>query len=257
LFLTGILAVTESILEVQRDGDLLALTLNRPAFANALNPELTEALIDAISGAEDLRLCVIRGNGRHFCAGFDLADLDACSDGDLLARFLRIETLLQAVHHAPFAVAAFAQGQVVGAGADLFAACWQRIAAPDAQFRMPGWNFELALGTRRLARLIGADAARDLLVDTRVLSADESRACGLASEIAEVAEWAARMEGLHSRCQALSPFALAEMLTLTTRDSRDADLAAIVKTAGRPGLKQRISDYRARVIATKSKPASD
>ena len=68
---------------------------------------------------------------------------------------MRIETLLQAVHHAPFAVAAFAQGQAVGAGADLFAVSWRCVAVLDARFRMFGWNFELVLGTRRLLRLIG------------------------------------------------------------------------------------------------------
>lgn len=134
----------ETVLKIERKHALLELTLNRPGSANALNPELTEAVIEAITQARDIRLCVIRGAGRHFCAGFDLAGLEDSSDGDLLWRLLRIETLLQAVHHAPFAVLALGQGQIVGAGADLFTACWRRAAAADARFRMPGWNFELA-----------------------------------------------------------------------------------------------------------------
>src|SRR5210317_1376758 len=110
----------ETVLKIERDEALLQLTLNRPDSANALNTELTEALIAAVTQAQDIRLCVIRGQGRHFCAGFDLSDLESLSDGDLLWRFLRIETMLQLVYHAPFATVALAHGQVVGAGADLF-----------------------------------------------------------------------------------------------------------------------------------------
>lgn len=237
-------------LQVEQCDGLLQLTLNRPDSANALNPELTEALIDALDRADDVRLCVLRGAGRHFCAGFDLSGLESMSDGDLLWRFLRIETLLQAVHHAPFPVVAFGHGQLVGAGADLFAACWRRVAAADARFRMPGWNFELALGTRRLTHRIGQDAARDLLIDTRVLSAEESLACGLATDLAPQEEWPALSAELKQRASTLSPRAMQQMLGLTTRDSRSEDLAAIVQTAGRPGLRDRILAYRDRVKAS-------
>ena len=239
----------DPILEVEQHDGLLQLRLNRPDSANALNPALTEALIETIARAEDVRLCALRGAGRHFCAGFDLSDLEKLSDGDLLWRFLRIETLLQAVHHAPFPVVAFGHGQLVGAGADLFAACWRRVAAPDARFRMPGWNFELALGTRRLGRLIGADAARDLLIDTKVLSAEESLACGLATDLAAQEEWPALAEQLKRRASVLSPRALQNMLELTVDDSRSEDIAAIVATAGQPGLRDRILAYRDRVAA--------
>lgn len=240
----------DTILKVKQDDGLLELTLNRPHSANALSPDLTEALIDAVTQAEDIRLCVVRGAGRHFCSGFDLSDLESLSDGDLLWRFLRIEILLQAVHHSPFPVVALGHGQVVGAGADLFAACWRRVAAPEAKFRMPGWNFELALGTRRLLRLLGQDAARDLLIDTKVLSAEASLACGLATDLADREEWPALVDGLKQRACALSPLALKQMLGLTASDSRNDDIAAIVMTAARPGLKHRIIAYRDRVTAS-------
>ncbi len=127
----------EPVLQVEQRQGVMTLTLNRPESANALSPELTETLIETLTSAKDVQLAVIRGAGRHFCAGFDLSDLEALSDGDLLWRFLRIEILLQTVHHSPFAVVALAQGQAVGAGADLFAACWRRVAAPGLKLRMP------------------------------------------------------------------------------------------------------------------------
>jgi enoyl-CoA hydratase/carnithine racemase len=244
----------ETVLKIEQTAGLLQLTLNRPHSANALNPELTEALIQALTQTRDIRLCVIRGAGRHFCAGFDLADLQSLSDGDLLWRLLRIETLLQVIYHSPFAVVALGHGQIIGAGADLFAACWRRVAAADARFKMPGWNFELALGTRRLAHLIGQDAARDLLIDTRELAAAESLSCGLASDLANPQEWPALVDELHQRASTLSTGALAQMLDLTSRDTRNDDIAAIVKSAGRPGLKARISAYRDQVAASRNSP---
>ena len=246
-------ALNESELLVNKEGALLTLTLNRPDSANALSPELVEAFITVLSTTKNVRCCVIKGQGRHFCAGFDLSDLDNLSDGDLLWRFLRIETMLQMIYHAPFATVALAQGRVVGAGADLFAACWRRVASDNMKLKMPGWNFELALGTRRLTHLIGPDAARDLLIDTKQFSADDCLSCGLATEIAEPQKWPELVEALHQRCNALPSQALRDMLNLTSRDSRDSDIAAIVQTAGRPGLKQRIQGYRDKVLAGRKK----
>ena len=234
---------------VERHDDLLVLTLNRPDSANALSPALVEALYAEITHAHDVRLCVIRGNGRHFCAGFDLSDIESLSDGDLLWRFLRIEQMLQTVYHAPFPIVALAHNQVVGAGADLFAACWKRIAAPDVRLKMPGWNFELALGTRRLARLIGSDNARDLLIDTKTLNAGQCLRSNLSTQIAEPEQWDHLVKDLLKRTRALPQKALEDMLSLTVNDTRDIDLSAIVHTAGQPGLKARIMAYREQIIA--------
>ncbi len=234
-------------LKVERNGNTLTLTLSRPDSANALSPDLVEALLAEITTATDIQLCVIKAEGRNFCAGFDLSDIDGLSDGDLLLRFTRIETLLQAVHHAPFPVIALAQGHVIGAGADLFAACWQRIAAPNAKFRFPGWQFELALGTRRLTRLVGTENARDLLIDTKTILADEALQIGLATQVAESALWDDMLEVVEQRSSSLPLNALHSMMALTAVDTRVEDMAAVVATAGVPGLKQRILDYKERL----------
>ena len=241
---------------IERDADLLSLTLNRPRQANALSPSVVESLIDALSMSEGVRACVIRGNGKHFCAGFDLSGLEDLSDGDLLLRFLRIETLLQKVHYAPFPILALGQGSVIGAGADLFAACWQRIAAPDARFAMPGWNFELALGTRRLTKLIGTDAARALLTESRPIDAQRAADIGLASLIAPTDTWSEHTSRFRERATTLSARAVADICALTVADTRSEDMAAIVATAGRPGLKQRVSRHVERVAQRRAKRAT-
>lgn len=236
---------------VQREESLLTLTLNRPHAANALSPVLVERMIDELSDLDGIRACVIRGNGKHFCAGFDLSDLESIGDSELLWRFLRIEHLLQSVHHANVPILALAHGQTVGAGADLFVACWQRVASSDSQFRMPGWNFELALGTRRLTGLLGQYNAVDMLIDTRKVSASEARSMGLVTQVEEPDSWGELIKRHGERAAALPAYSSTRMLELSRVDTRDADIAAIVHTAGRPGLQKRVLAYRDQVLAAR------
>ncbi|MFK7762611.1 MAG: enoyl-CoA hydratase/isomerase family protein [Roseobacter sp.] len=231
----------------------LSITLASPETSNALSPDMVEDLIDVLSGPVDVRSCTIQGEGRNFCSGFDLSDIHDLSDGDLLHRFLRIETMLQLVHHASFPVMAICQGHVIGAGADLVTACWKRVADPSVKFKMPGWNFELALGTRRLVRLIGSEHARDMLVDARSVMADEALDIGLISKIVEQENWANEITNEIERCHTLPDFALSSMFDLTLPDTRAHDIAAIVATAGRPGLKLRIKTYAATVVNKRKK----
>jgi enoyl-CoA hydratase/carnithine racemase len=209
-----------------------------------LTPALVEDLITALDQPDNVRMAVIRGEGKHFCAGFDLSDISELSDGDLLWRFVRIELLLQKIYHSPFPIVALGHGQIVGAGADLFVACWHRVAAPCAELKMPGWNFELALGTGRLAALIGQDAARDMLIDTRSISAEQAREIGLASDLIEKEGWEDLVTTLAARARALPTEATTNMLALTGSKNAELDLAALVRSAARPGLKSRIDKYR-------------
>src|SRR5688572_31115635 len=132
-------------------------------------------MIDAVdyAGGDGTRLLILDGAGNHFCAGFDFTDYQNASDGDLALRFIRIETLLQALYHAPYETLALAHGRVFGAGADLVASCGVRVAAPDTAFRLPGLRFGVVLGTRRLASRIGTDNARDVLSASRTFDAEE------------------------------------------------------------------------------------
>jgi len=138
---------------------------------------------------------------------------------------------------------ALGHGQIVGAGADLFAACWHRVAALGTKLKMPGWNFELALGTGRLTALIGQDAARDMLIDTKSISAEQARQIGLASNLVEKEDWENLILTLATRARALPSEATANMLALTGLNNAELDLAALVRSAARPGLKARIENY--------------
>jgi enoyl-CoA hydratase/carnithine racemase len=231
---------------VHREGVVTRLTLNRPAKANALSATLVEALLEATLASfhDGTRLLVLDGKGAHFCAGFDFTDYARQSDGDLALRFIRIETLLQTLFHAPIETLALAHGRIFGAGADLVAACSRRVAAPNTSFRMPGLSFGLVLGARRLRDRIGEHAARNILGASRTFEAEEALGNGFVTRIAVQSEWAALLNASAREAQTLSPEALSNLGLALTSDTREADMAALVRSASAPGLGERIRVYR-------------
>lgn len=216
------------------------LTLARPERGNALSATLVEALLQAVHAAHgdaSLHTLVLRAEGEHFCTGLDLSALDDESDGSLLLRLVRIEELLAALWHSPLRTVALAQGRCWGAGADLFAACEWRVAAASTSFRFPGAGFGLVLGTRRLAERVGVDMARRCVIEGRSLSAAEALQAGLVSSIGDAPG--------DLPAPAVDGVTASALRAATRANHRDHDLAALVRSAARPGLKDRIVAYRA------------
>ena len=238
-----------------RDGAVLHLQLNRPDKGNALSGALVQALAEAVDAAmrdEDLRLLVLSGAGKHFCTGFDLSDLDSETDDTLLARFTRVELLLQAVHAAPFTTLALARGRTMGAGADLFAACNERWIVDDASFAFPGAGFGLVLGTTRLATLVGDTRAAQWIEGGTSIDAAAACAAGLATRQVASDVLDAESAQLQARVSRLDLFTQRGIHTAIDAahrprgDDGDAqDLARLIRSAARPGLRDRIAAYRA------------
>jgi len=233
---------------VERNEHITRLTLNRPEKANALDAAMVDALLAAIDKASNdgTRMLVLAGAGPHFCAGFDFSGIETQSEGDLLLRFVRIEQVLQALWHAPCATVAMSHGGAFGAGADLVCSCEQRIATPGSRFRMPGLRFGLALGTRRLAERIGPKYARLVLGASAVFDAEEALRMRFVDSIVPHTEWPELTRTLYAAATALSSSSRAMLNRLTATDTRDADLADLVRSAAQPGLKARIQEFRAR-----------
>lgn len=222
-------------------------TLNRPGKMNALSAGLVESLLTQITRAEQagIPMLVFQGSGKNFSAGFDFSDLDTSSEGDLLLRFVRIETLLQKVAYSPCVTVALAHGANFGAGVDLIASCKHRVAASDSRFRMPGLKFGLALGTGRLALMLGTGVARDLLETTRVFHVDEALENGFLHQRIEQDEWADVIRTQTEVACALTATSRRALYELTNQGHQpDRDMAALVKSAAAPGLIDRIRAFR-------------
>lgn len=233
------------VIEVsQRDG-VCRIVLQRSEKMNALSAELVEALIQAVDSAHAQRcdLIVFEGAGKNFSAGFDFGGYAEQSEGDLVLRFVRLEQLLQKVAGSPALTLALAHGKNFGAGVDLFGACRLRVAAPEATFRMPGLKFGLVLGTRRFAAVVGNQTAHDVLNHTQTFSAESALQMGFATQLAERSDWQAVCAQALDSARELGAETRQQLHAALSPATCDADLAALVRSAAAPGLKDRISAY--------------
>jgi enoyl-CoA hydratase/carnithine racemase len=230
---------------IERQAECWTVVLDREAKANALSEEVVEALIAAVEEAEAAGVAVLafRGAGRNFSAGFDFGGYAEQSEGDLVRRFIRLETLLQKVARSHCLTLAFAHGRNFGAGVDLFGACRWRIAAPASTFRMPGLAFGLVLGTRRFAAIVGAERAREILEGLVTFDAARAEAMRFVSRIAEADAWPQVLAEAVATASAIPPASRAALYRVLRTDSDDADLADLARSASAPGLKDRIRRY--------------
>ncbi|HEY7805230.1 MAG TPA: enoyl-CoA hydratase/isomerase family protein, partial [Orrella sp.] len=145
----------------------------------------------------------------------------------------------------PVLTLALAHGKNFGAGVDLMAVCKHRVASEDATFRMPGLKFGLVLGTRRLARLVGVQTARQIQQVAKTLNASEAHTVGLVSALAEPQAWPHVIEQQGDIAASLTPSARASLYRVLDENTDAQDMADLVRSVTEPGLKDRIAKYLA------------
>jgi enoyl-CoA hydratase/carnithine racemase len=223
----------------------IRLALDSPQTANALSSPLVAELTAALETADGAAVVALASTGNAFCAGFDLAE-PLPDDGAAARRFAAIQRLLELVRAAPFVTVALVDGPAYGAGADLVAACDYRVAGPRARFRFPGARFGLVLGLQRLVEVVGADAARDLVLRGRVVDCHEAHALGLVTDLSERAGWPGLLADLARDAGELDAPTRTAVLAVT-RGADDADDATLLaRSTARPGLAERIAAFRKR-----------
>lgn len=178
-------------LRTERADGVLTLTLDRPDKRNALGSVLVDALHSAIDAADldaAVRVIVLRGAGRDFCAGADLAELLASADRTLAqneAEALRLGSLFGRFRALPMPVVAVVQGRALAGGAGLALAADIVLADAGAQLGFPEVQrgFVPAMVMTLLQRTVGEKAAFDLAVTGRILSAAAACNLGLVSRV--------------------------------------------------------------------------
>jgi enoyl-CoA hydratase len=184
--------------EVERDGAIAVVLLNRPEQLNALSDELMEELLAALTELdrdEGVRAIVLGGSERAFAAGADIGELAQASAIDLYYQ-RRIERW-DAIRGLWTPLIAAVSGYCLGGGCELAQACDIVVAADDAQFGLPELGLGIipgAGGTQLTPRAIGKSLSMEMVLAGRFLSADEALAHGLCSRV--VAREALREEAL-------------------------------------------------------------
>jgi methylglutaconyl-CoA hydratase len=221
-----------SPLRIEREDGVLRLTLDRPEKRNALNAPLIEALHAALERADldaDVRVVVIRGTGRDFCAGADLDELLASAELEPAANeaaALRLGMLFSRMRSLPKPVLAAVQGRALAGGAGLVTACDLAVAGAGAQVGYPEIQrgFVPAMVLTLLRRAAGEKVALDLALTGRVLGADEAREAGLLARVVPNAALEDEVSTLAATLARSSPSALSLTKQLFYRlDGRPLD----------------------------------
>lgn len=183
---------TPLVLQSRRDA-VSTITLNRPERLNALNGALCQELLDALNGAANdgaVRVVVLTGAGRGFCAGGDIDLLRKAREREDVTE---VEALLKvgkqiilAIATMPKPMIAAVNGPAAGAGANLALACTTRIASEQANFTQSFAKIGLFPdfgGTYFLPRLIGPAPAMELVLTAETVLAADAFRIGLVSRV--------------------------------------------------------------------------
>jgi methylglutaconyl-CoA hydratase len=178
------------------DSGILRITLNRPEKRNAINAASVELLHQFLEQADldpAVRVVLIRGAGKDFCAGADLDELLASADqtpGQNEASAYRLGQIFERIRSLPKPVVALVQGRALAGGAGLATACDLVLASDDAQVGYPEIQrgFVPAMVATLLHRTAGEKIALDLILTGRLLGAEEARSAGLVSRVVPASE---------------------------------------------------------------------
>ncbi|PKP72462.1 MAG: enoyl-CoA hydratase [Alphaproteobacteria bacterium HGW-Alphaproteobacteria-6] len=191
--------MTDTILLREDEAGIATLTMNAPHKLNALSDAMLAALGSAFTAlAEDraVRVIVLRGAGRAFCAGHDLREMQAARAAadrgagyfaDLFARFAAVAEMIPRL---PQPVIAEVQGIATAAGCQLVATCDMAVAAEDARLGVNGVNIGLFCSTPMVAltRNVSRKAAFEMLTTGAFISAARAAELGLVNRVVAPAE---------------------------------------------------------------------
>ena len=184
----------------RQDGAVLTVTLDRADQLNAQTPDTWSALA-AVGAAleDDVRVVVVRGEGRSFSAGLDrslfsadpgttggLGDLGRLDTAEAQERIRGYQAGFRWLRSPGIVSIAAVQGHAIGAGAQLALACDLRVLADDAQLQLPEATLGLVpdlTGTSTLVEAVGYPRALEICLTGRAVGAVEARAIGLANVV--------------------------------------------------------------------------
>jgi enoyl-CoA hydratase len=186
--------------------------LNRPQVMNALNGTLTGELMEALSGfdaEEAIGAMVLTGNERAFAAGADIKEMADASAIEMLlrdsiSRFDRIRQIKKPV-------IAAVSGYCLGGGNELAMSCDMIVASETARFGQPEITIGVipgAGGTQRLTRAVGKAIAMEMVLNNRMLTAEEALQFGLVNRVVPVERYLDEALSLAAEVAARAPLAV-------------------------------------------------
>jgi enoyl-CoA hydratase/carnithine racemase len=175
------------LLEALGEG-VARLTLNRPDALNALNRSMAdgfEAALGHVAAMAEVRVLLVEGRGRAFCAGNDIAEMEHLTSTDAEVVSRRWAVIMDRFSTLPQVTLAVIDGHALGGGLMLAVAQDLRIASDRARFGLPEvtLGFNPGYGIARLLDVAGGNHGRDLLLTGRSIHATEALRMGLVNRV--------------------------------------------------------------------------
>ena len=175
---------------LEKNGQVAIATVNRPNALNALNSAVLDDLnetLDAVAADEEIRVLVLTGAGeKAFVAGADIAEMSTLTKAEAEAFGKKGNDVFRKLETLPIPVIAAVNGYALGGGCELCMACDIRLCSDTAVFGQPETGLGITPGfggTQRLARLIGAGMAKQMIYSGKNIKADEAYRVGLVNAV--------------------------------------------------------------------------
>lgn len=200
-------------------GHVATVTLHKPAQANRLDADDVQALqshVLTVNANDDVRVLRLQADGRYFCSGYDIAQINGPHE-------LAFDRMVDAIEEARPATIAVIQGGIYGGATDMALACDFRIGARGVDMFMPAARLGLHFYQRGLERYVtrlGLDTAKRLLLTAQRVDADEMLKLGFLTQLVD-ADWlAAAADELTHTLVGMAPQAMLGMKKHLNRIAR-------------------------------------
>jgi len=233
-----------------RDGAIATITLNRPEKRNALTVPMLEAFHTAVKdvvGCSDVRVLILAGAGKAFCAGLDLKEMELARRSDGSVEYPEIEEALHELERCHVPTIAMMQGDAIAGGLELALHCDLRVAGASARMGMPLAKIGLVVPfplTQKLLDTVGTVKTKELLFTGSLLDAETARGAGLVTRVVPDADLEAATRTLAADIAANAPLSIRTMKAAIYEANRFRDQKPSPELAAQAAATRRSQDLQ-------------
>lgn len=175
--------------KLEKQGHVGVVTIDRQEALNALNSQVLsdlDAVIDQVAADDEIYVMILTGAGRSFVAGADIGEMSTLTKAEGEAFGKKGNDVFRKLETFPIPVIAAINGFALGGGCEISMSCDIRICSENAVFGQPEVGLGITPGfggTQRLARLVGAGMAKQMIYTARNIKADEAYRIGLVNAV--------------------------------------------------------------------------
>ncbi|AQU84357.1 MULTISPECIES: crotonase/enoyl-CoA hydratase family protein [unclassified Halomonas] len=246
--------MSETLVKSSLDDNIYTITLARPEKRNAVSDRLLNALEEAlIATPESARVIILAAEGKHFCAGLDLAEHQHRAPFGVMQHSRGWHRIFDRLQNGGIPVVAAMQGAVIGGGLELATAAHVRVAEPTTIYQLPEGRHGIFVGggaSVRVSSIIGPGRMCEMMLTGRVMEADEGQRLGISHYVVGEGESLDKARQLAARIAENAPMANWAMVSAISRiDNMSSDdglfveslTAALTQTS--PEVAERISNF--------------